>query len=111
VEDLLRDLKFLGIVQVHNQQVQLEVLYDIKEELSIMADNAPKIAELNAKFDEIQTTLQDEANEILAAIAAAGTDETTGPALDALNARAAALNTAIEALVEAAPAPEPEPEG
>lgn len=109
VEDLLRDIKFQNVAAVLIQHAQLLELRAIKEELAVMADNAEKIAALNTRFDEIQTTLQDESAEIQAAIAAAQNDGTTGPALDALNARAAAINTAVEALVSSPPIPEPEP--
>lgn len=67
--------------------------------------NAEQVAALNTKLDQIEQTLRDEADEIKAAIEAAGAgDGEPDPALDALNARLDAVNAAVEALA-AAPAP------
>lgn len=78
-------------------------LVKLNEGVSKLANEV--VTKVNAKFDAIEQTLRDEAEEIKAAIEAAGAGGATPEEVAALEARADGINAAIEALVAATPEP------
>lgn len=106
VEQLLGDLKWIGRLQIEYQAAALEELRAIRERIENMPSEV--VNKVNAKFDAIEQTLRDEADEIKAAIEAAGAGGATPEEVAALEARADAINNAVEALA-AAPAPPADP--
>lgn len=87
---------------VEQGTVQIGLLAEIKGAMTNMANEV--VTQVNQKLDTIEQTLRDEADEIRAAIEAAGAGGATEEELAQLNTRLDGVNTAIEALVAA---PEP----
>lgn len=105
IEELLGDIIWQNAVSVWQRALILQELQAIKEGQIIMANE--QVAAINTKFDEIQAALEQESQEIQAAIAAAREGDATPEELTALEMRAEGIRAAVAALVTP-PAP---PEG